>query len=502
VNDPVTLARLLAVIDASGVPERLEALLPVGVRSRQLSVRTLLAGILLTLADGRPAHLSRVHGALVGLEEENRRRLGVVCQSKHGPHTLTYRQVEYTFSLLEAVLSKDVPDGAPKELLQEILDALLEASVGEKYTTRSSSLAIDWTDIESFSTRRTKKDGTYADKEASWGHRKGGGPGEKDELFFGYYLSLATMITDDAGAQVPELVRRMALTSPHHDPVPALVEVLERLVYSGVTIGDVVADSGYAYRVPEHFALRVRALGASLVMDLHPSDRGTQGTHGGAICFNGALYCPATPKALFLIEPLSRQASEEETKVHDAHSAELCRYKLGKTSACDADGYHRVACPAVLGKLRCPARQASMALCFSRPEIAPPSHLLSCCVQKTITVPPTVNAKTAQRYDYPSAAHRRSYARRSAVERSNARIKDPATTDVARGWCRLMALVPMGLLLACGLVVRNLAVADAFEERQVENARRRAAGMAPKTRRRRRKPITELVVTASIKAPT
>ena len=75
-NSPATPARILAVIDASGVPGRLEALLPVGVRPRQLSVRTLLAGMLLTLADGRPAHLSRVHGALVGLDDENRRHLG------------------------------------------------------------------------------------------------------------------------------------------------------------------------------------------------------------------------------------------------------------------------------------------------------------------------------------------------------------------------------------------------------------------------------------------
>ena len=154
-----------------------------------------------------------MHGALVGLDDENRRHLGVVCESKHGPHTLTYRQVEYTFSLLKNLLSKDVPDGAPKELLQEVLDALVEASISEQYTDRSRSLAIDWTDIESFSTRRTKLDGTYADKEASWGHRKGGGPGEKDELFFGYYLSLATMVTDDGVTQAPELVRRMALTS-------------------------------------------------------------------------------------------------------------------------------------------------------------------------------------------------------------------------------------------------------------------------------------------------
>ncbi len=105
--------------------------------------------------------------------------------------------------------------------------------------------------------------------------------------------------------------------------------------------------------------------------------------------------------------------------------------------------------------------------------------------------------KTTQKHPYPSKAHRRSYARRSAVERSNARIKDPATTDVARGWCRLMGLVPMSLFLACALVARNLAVADAFEERRDENARRLAAGLAPKTRRRRRKVIAELVGTAS-----
>jgi hypothetical protein len=51
-----------------------------------------------------------------------------------------------------------------------------------------------------FSTRRHKPDGTYADLEAAWVHRKGGGPGEKDELFFGYYLSLATMVGELGGA--------------------------------------------------------------------------------------------------------------------------------------------------------------------------------------------------------------------------------------------------------------------------------------------------------------
>lgn len=488
------LERLEAVVDTSGIAPHIEARLAVGVRPRQLSVRTMVVGILLTLFDHRPAHLTRVHSALVALSAPEQWRLGVIAEWKSGPHTLTYRQVEYTVSVVRDALEKDQPDGAPAEVLTEVLDALMEASIAPAHQSTSDALALDWTDVESFSARRTNAEGAYSDVEASWGHRKGGGPGEKDELFFGYYLSLATMVAQDSGPDVPELVRRLVLTSCHHDPVVALVGVLEALASSGVAMGDVVCDSGYAHRVPASFALPVRALGASLVMDLHPHDRGTQGTFGGAICFNGNLYCPATPGALFDLGPLARGASEHEVAAHDEMTAELSRHKLGRISADDADGYHRVGCPAVMGKLRCPLRPDSMALSFSRPEVlsAPPEPP-PCCTQQTVTVPPSVNAKTRQRHDYPSKAHRRSYARRSAVERSNARIKDPASVDIARGWCRLMGLVPMSLFLACALVVRNLAVADAFEERQNDNARRRAAGLAPKTRRRRRKTLSDLV---------
>ena len=42
------------IIDASGVAPRIEAMLPTGVRARQLTVRTLLARMCLTQADGRP----------------------------------------------------------------------------------------------------------------------------------------------------------------------------------------------------------------------------------------------------------------------------------------------------------------------------------------------------------------------------------------------------------------------------------------------------------------
>ena len=491
------LVRSEAIVEASGVAPRLEALLPVGVRPRQLGVHTLSVGICLALADGRPAHLARVHGALIALDEHDRHRLGVVAPWKRGLHVLTYRQVERTFSLVVAALAKESPDGGPSTVFQGIVDTLVEASIPAEHIEGTSALAVDWTDVESFARPPLQEGGPTADPEASWGHRRGEGPGQHHELFFGYYLGLATMVHEEKGAEVPELVRRLALTSCHVDPVPAFVPVLEAMSASGIALGDVLVDSGYSHRVPAHWALPLRALGVDLVMDLHPHDRGTQGTFAGAICWNGSLYCPSTPTALFTLEPLARGASAEETAAHDLRSAELARYRFSVLSRDDPDGYHRVMCPAAAGKLRCPLRAPSMALAPSRPEIlSAPEHPPTCCTQLSISVPPSVNAKTRQKHPYPSAAHRYSYGRRAAAERSNATVKDPASNDIARGWCRLMSLVPMTLVLTCLFVVRNQRVLASFGARQADNQRRVARGLAPKTRRRRRTTITDLVAAA------
>ena len=146
-----------------------------------------------------------------------------------------------------------------------------------------------------------------------------------------------------------------------------------------------------------------------------------------------------------------------------------------------------------MGKIRCPLRPASMTLDRDRPEILqPPEHPQACCAQQTITVPPDVLAKTAQKHDYPSAAWRRSYAGRTGAERGFATAKDPATNDISRGWCRLMGLAPLMLFTTTLLIVRNQRILHAWNARQEETQRRAAAGLPPKTRRRRRKTLAGL----------
>lgn len=494
--NPAVLTQLEAIIDEAAIAPTLEAALPVGGRPRQLSVRTLFVGILLAASDCRPAHLVRVHRALVALDRPTRQRLGIEIDWRAGPHTLTYRQVERTFALVVTVLGADASAGHPSDALTHVIDALMEASIPQTHKQASSSLAIDWTDHETWALApHTGEVG--ADPDASWGHRASHAIGVTDELFYGYYPQAATMVADEGGPPVPELARRLLVTSCHVDPPRAFVAVMQRMVAAGVAIGDVLADSGYAHRVAQHWALPLRRLGARLVQDLHPHDRGPKGTHGGAIIDNGNLYCPATPAALLALGPLAANAGPDDATDHDTKTSELARYKLGRIAADDADGYHRVGCPALAGKLRCPLRPTSMSLRFDRPEIlTPPETPPRCCTQQTLTVPPEVHAKTAQKHDYPSAAHRRSYARRTSAERTFSTVKDPATTDIHRGWCRHTGLTAITLFLACTLVVRNRRVLHAFETRQTDNARRAANGQPPRTRRRRRRTINQLIATA------
>jgi hypothetical protein len=489
----IPLTVLEDIIDASGVAPRIEVMLPIGVRHRQLRVRTLLAGMLLSQADHRPAHLTRVRDALIALPEPDQVRLGVLEDWTTGPHLLTYRQTERTFGLAVKALEKGKPDGTPSQALARICDDLLEASIPDEHKNASTALAVDWTDVETFSRPPPHGTSDCADPEASWGHRSGGGPGQDSELFFGYYLSAATMMRDEHSPPVPELARRMTVSSCHTDPARALVPVLTQMPGHGTPLGDILADSGYAHRDADAWAIPLRAVGAELVQDLHPSDRGPKGTHEGAIIANGNLYCPATPRPLLDLAPLARDATPEQVIAHDTQSAELARHKLGKITSDDEDGYHRVMCPAAMGKIRCPLRPASMALTRDRPEIlTPPGHPPACCSQQTITVPPQTCAKTAQKHDYPSAAHRRSYARRTGAERTFSTAKDPASNNIARGWTRLMGLTPLMLWLACLIVIRNQRILTAWTARQDDNARRAAAGLPPRTRRRRRKTLTDL----------
>jgi hypothetical protein len=276
-------------------------MLPVGVRARQLRVRALLAGMCLAQAGHRPAHLTRVHQALAGLPEDDQWRLGVIADWETGPRLLTCRQTERTFGLVARAMGKDEPDGLASPALQAACDDLLEAGIPGGLRDASTSPAVDWTDLESFSRPPPHGTSDCADPEASWGHRKNNLLRSEDELFYGYYLSAAITMREENGPAVPELARRAAVSACRHDPVRAFAPALTAMPGQGIPLGGILDDSGYAHRDAAAWALPLRRAGARLVQDLHPHDRGPKGTHDGAIIASGNLYRPQTPRSL--LEP-------------------------------------------------------------------------------------------------------------------------------------------------------------------------------------------------------
>ena len=116
----VPLARLEEIIDGSGVAPAIEALLPAGVRHRQLRARTMLLGMQLALDDRRPACLTEIHAALTSLPDADQARLGVT-EDWHGrPHQLTYRQTERTFGLVVKALSTVTGFAVDASLLEKV----------------------------------------------------------------------------------------------------------------------------------------------------------------------------------------------------------------------------------------------------------------------------------------------------------------------------------------------------------------------------------------------
>ena len=369
----IPLAAAEDIIDASGVAPAIEDLLPRAVRGRQLSARTLLLGMLLTVADGRPAHLTRVRQALTSLPEADQERLGVTVGWKTGPHQLTYRQAEHTARLITRALGKHQPDGAPSDALQSACDQLLEASIPPRTRTPAPRWPVTGPTSRPGPGRPATAATQCADPEASWGHRNTNLPGPKGEMFFGYYLSAAVMTREENGPPVPELARRMTVASCARDPVRAMVPVLDAMPADGIPLGDIIADSGYAHRDAAAWASRCAT----------PAPSSSRTCTRTTAAPTAPTKAPSSPTAICtapppppLLEPARCRPARppSDAAAHDQQTAELARHKLGRHAADDADGYHRVTCPATTGKIRCPLRPESMKLDRARPEIlTPPS---------------------------------------------------------------------------------------------------------------------------------
>ena len=498
------------MLDRSGVTEMLEEAVSSSGPPRQLTFRTVLLGILLSISNSKVAHLSAAYRCLCDLSVIDQVRLGVARPGREGLKTASYRMFEHSFNaMMKPIDPSPVPSfrgvaplkrpghlakkragietTAKETMLVGLIDALLEASV-PKAKGEHRCLAVDWTDHESWARPKDKlSEEVSADPDAAWGHAKRNAPGAKDALFWGYYAQVAVVACEEGAEKPdPELIYRVVVKSASIEPADEMAGALERMAASGKGPSDVLADCGYSFKTG--FSRRLRNIGAEPVMDLHPFDRGPKGTFEGAVCANGSLYCPCVPERLLTLGPLVRGAPEKAVAAHDRACAELEHYRFAPLARPDKEGYERVMCPAAAGKLRCPLVEASLNLSFSHPSVTQaPSSPPRCCRQRSITVAPQVNDKTRQKHPYPSPVHRRSYARRTAAERAYARLADPAGEGVRRGWCRLFGTAKNTLMYSLAAVVHNLRLLESRERQDQLEARRASQAVSGPGRKRPRR---------------
>ena len=367
-----------------------------------------------------------------------------------GPHLLTYRQTEYTFGLVAGALGQGrAATGCPRGRCRSVCDDLLEASVPEEFKDASTSLAVDWTDLGSFSRPPPPRDGDCADPEASWGHRKNNLLRSENELFFGYYLSAAVMMPDENGPARPRArpPRHPLLVPARPGPRP------------GPRADRDARGRHPARRHPRRLRLRPprrRRLGdpappgraRSSSRTSTPTTAAPRAPTRARSSPTGTCTARAAPRAAAGTraarppraagEQAARRTTRRPPRPPATSSAASPPTTPTATTGCSA--------PPPWARSAAPSGPTPWPWTGTGPRSsAPPEHPQACCTQQTITVPPEINAKTAQKHDYPSAAHRRSYARRTGAERGFATVKDPAANDIARGWCRLMGLAPLML---------------------------------------------------------
>jgi len=352
--------------------------------------------------------------------------------------------------------------------LQGLLDRMLAATMPVD-VTHGGSYAIDGTGTWSWA--RGKRRGTpSADLDARWGvktHKSG-----KTEAYFGYELHALVRINlvTQPGESTPCLAERIIVVPASSPPTTPVLAALGRLRAEGRPLIDVVADRGYSYKLdwtPGLLNLRIDS-----VLDLHATQYGARGTHQGARIVTGVPHCPAMPEMFDHIPRPERLAGGDAL---DAFVADIDRreqWAFRRVAGPDLTGKERYECPARAGRLRCPLHAGSMAAPLATPTVQSPppaEEAPTCCKQRTITMPGSVDTKSRQRYYWGSRQWISAFSRRSRVEGWFGNLKNDSREALNRGAFRVMGICKTSLMLTVFAAATNLRLLRAWARRTLGN---------------------------------
>jgi ribosomal protein L32E len=522
-----TIGFVVSVIDSSGVPERIEALVHADTgRPRAIKVRALLVALLLLATDDRPLHLKAATKLLFcTLSAEWREQLGIKGEAKTKKSFLArYRQVRYLFHLAiqvidpstevkNRVISQTELDSMRKKLSEEeiavrkrrlfaVMTDLVEASVKvcepEELESFDGSAGLDATVVPLYGRGPSVRSGTSSsDPDGGWyvregDHREVVGPNQKllRKIHWALEATIVTMGRPAFSAPThPNLVLGVSLGRPGEDPGATAVRLLASVKERGYRTGHLGADRGYTQVIPERFHLPVRALSYSIVMDYRIDQLGYQANSQGAVMVDGTFYCPAMPDLLVSASKDARNRLIDE-QTHKARISARVPWQLVRKQGPDQDGYERFGCPAQGSHphLCCPLRPTSTQTGIGQiPVQNPPVDPPKICTQSAVTIAPDVGARHRQDLAFQSTKWAQTYASyRNTVEGVNGFLKDPAHECLhAAGRRRVRGLAAQSLFSALLVMAANFRkisahrqlVADGSADKVLERARRRRTSL-------------------------
>jgi hypothetical protein len=507
----VELDRVLAAVRASGVARDLERTLrPTGTgRPRQLQADVFVAGVILTILDGRNPILTEVHRTLtVEIARSAQVAIGTTYRrpGELVGRPITLRQVRYVLERIDLRLRNstasasdldDVERADRAEAFQRVVDKVVASSIPD-HLPAPTAMALDATALESWGIGRRRHAAPEApadpderdaepdqaepgvrsfDPDARWGYRTKTYD-NRTSYCFGYdlFALVAVPLASADPLSMPKLTHRLVVRPSGLDVVEPAITMLDDLARSGTPVSELLNDRAWSYKTADRWADPLRERGISQIFDLHPNDRGVR-DHEGIRMVDGAPHCPSMPDELINIErpatlspgELKKNANAADRAAYEARVAQIERFNAAiaerrkwafrRVTSADATGAERWQCPAQAGKLMCEHCPMSQFLPEDTTRVVDPPAAATrprACRQSTITLPGHVCAKQRQHLYWGSPEWIASHNRRAHVEGFFGNYKSTSGSKVTRGWCRVVGLIKTTFLAACEAAATNI----------------------------------------------
>lgn len=533
---------VLKAIRRSGVAVDVESpLVPSHTgRPRALKADVFFTGAVLVAFKGLTLTLDNIHKALTEwISPSVQNALGVRIKESKGEMSkpISIRQVRYLFEAVKRQLESSeaqAPDLSPVErelrsdALQSIIDKLLAASMLQAMP-KQITLAWDSSGVESWAKPKwpatAKSDEADADLDAvekkmrkiqkaadfakSQGQKKKSKPlvrsfdldahlgyrtktyDNKSTKLFGYdlFAGVAVLPIGVPADVMPKLVLSLTLRPAAGSVTEPTLALIDRLVDSGYSIDELLADRGFSYKIPGDWAEKLHERGISQVQDIHPLDHGMR-DHEGLRIVDGVPHCPKMPDHLadigrpsrFKVGPLRKKATKDELLNSERNKKELDEFlekiadrkqyafelhALAPDFARDK-GKTRWICPAKAGKVKCTLCPASSFYEEGTTEVVNPPLAATApkgCMQQTVSIPGAVTVKFRQKEYWGSPEWIDSYSRRNHIESIFGNLRNPSTQSIKRGFCRVVGLVKTSFMLTFEAVAANIRLVRQWSRR-------------------------------------